>query len=59
VSEPFASSIGRSEPHAVTFQVSDAFLDAAHREDWSDPVQFRFELRDDGRYDLVMRRVEA
>ncbi len=54
-----ASSVGQTEPYSITFEVSDAFLEDAKRDEWSEPVQYRFEQREGGRYDLVIRTVEA
>jgi hypothetical protein len=56
VSDPriLATSIGKTEPFSVTFEVSDELLKTEWRK-WSQPLQFRFEERDDGRWDLVMR----
>ncbi|MGH9320573.1 MAG: hypothetical protein ACRD3V_11900 [Vicinamibacteria bacterium] len=51
-----ATSIGRTRPHSITFEVSDIYLaDAVEEEGWSEPVRFRFEQRDDGQWDLVFR----
>ena len=54
-----ATSIGKTQPYSITFEVSETFLESAAVLDrWSGPVLFRFEQRDGGGYDLVMRTEE-
>lgn len=55
--QTLATSVGQTQPYSLTFEVSDHFLKSESFE-WSEPVQFRFERRDDGSYDLVLRRTE-
>jgi site-specific recombinase XerD len=55
MSERLASSVGKTRPYSVTFEVSDELLEEVSRGEWSAPVQFRFEQRDTGEWDLVFR----
>lgn len=56
MSEPLvASSVGKTRPYSITFEVSDSLLEEVRRGEWSGPVQFRFEQRDNGDWDLVFR----
>jgi hypothetical protein len=57
MTQVLATSVARTEPRSITFEVSDEVLADSERGEWSEPVQFRFEQREDGRYDLVMRTV--
>jgi hypothetical protein len=57
----FASSVGPVDVWELTFKVSDIFLEEwgyKPPDEWSPTVQFRFEQREDGQWDLVMRRIE-
>jgi hypothetical protein len=51
-----AREVMKSDPHTRTFLVSETFLED-YDGDWSEPVQFRFEMTDAGVLDLVIRTV--
>jgi hypothetical protein len=43
----------------VWFAVAQMFIDRVQADaEWSEPVQFRFEQDEFGRWDLIMRKVE-
>ena len=54
--ETFAEEVARSQDgNTILFRVS--FPLAAGSVDWSEPVRFMFERRDDGTFDMVMTNV--
>jgi hypothetical protein len=59
VGERLAASVQRDgQQQRVWFAVSEMFIDRVRADaEWSEPVQFRFEQDEFGRWDLVMRKV--
>jgi hypothetical protein len=49
----FASEVGR-DSGVIQFLVSAGLIDDWR--EWSEPVRFRFEVRGDGLYDMVLQR---
>ena len=54
-----ATSVGKTQPYSITFEVSDGVLSTREVFEWSESVQFRFEERADGTFDLVFRTIEG
>jgi hypothetical protein len=56
--ETLAAEVGYAQADTLLFRVSRQFIAGVTDGEWSEPVQFRFEQDEYGRWNLIMRKVE-
>jgi hypothetical protein len=56
--ETLAAEVGYAQADTLLFRVSRELVAGVIEGEWSEPVQFRFEQDEFGRWNLIMRKVE-